>query len=95
MINGWLVKKSPKGLRPRIHGWKSKIDQSNKRWAIYTSHFMTEQDWWCHITAVIDCGDRSIVGWRTPKSGKAGTAAAALEDALISTNPDILGLKLR
>jgi transposase InsO family protein len=35
------------------------------------------------ITAVIDCCDRSIVGWRVSKSGKAKVAAAALEDALI------------
>ena len=58
------------------------------------SHFMTKKDGWCHITAVIDCCDRSIVGWRVSKSGKAKVAAAALEDALIKRRPK-RGLKLR
>jgi putative transposase len=93
-IKGWLMKKRPKGLRPRVRAWKSQTDQPNKRWAIDTSHFMTAQDGWCHITAVIDCCDRTIVGWRASRSGKAGIAAAALEDALIRRNPGS-GLKLR
>ncbi len=43
---------------------------------------------------VIDCFDRSIVGWRVSKSGKASVAAAALEDAIIKRRPKT-GLKLR
>ncbi len=58
------------------------------------SHFMTKKDGWCHITAVIDCCDRTIVGWRVSKSGKASVAAAALEDAIIKRRPKP-GLKLR
>lgn len=58
------------------------------------SHFMTKKDGWCHITAVIDCCDRSIVGWRVSKSGKAEVAAAALEDAILKRRPKA-GLKLR
>ena len=58
------------------------------------SHFMTKKDGGCHITAVIGCCDRSIVGWRVSKSGKAKVAAAALEDALIRRRPKP-GLKLR
>lgn len=34
------------------------------------------------LTAIIDCCDRTIVGWRLSRSGIAGVAAAALEDAL-------------
>ncbi len=37
----------------------------------------------CHLTAVIDCCDRSIAQWRLSSSSKADVAAAALEDALI------------
>ena len=39
-------------------------------------------DGWCHLTAIIDCWDRTIVGWRLSKTGVAKVAAAALEEAL-------------
>ena len=86
--------KRPKGMRPRVEGWNSKTTKPDVRWAVDMSHFMTRKDGWCHITAVIDCCDRSIVGWRVSKSGKASVAAAALEDAIIKRRPKP-GLKLR
>lgn len=91
---GWIMNKRPKGMRPRVQQWKSEVDRSNRRWAIDTSHFPTERDGWCHITALIDCCDRSIVGWRVSNSGKADVAVAALEDALIRRRPS-WGLELR
>lgn len=93
-LMGWSMKKRPKGLRPRVAGWKSATNKPNQRWAIDTSHFMAQRDGLCHITAIIDCCDRKIVSWRVPKSGKADIAAAALEDAYIRWNP-LPGLKLR
>jgi Integrase core domain len=54
----------------------------NERWAIDTTHLFCGRDGWCHLTAIIDCCDRTIVGWRLARSGIAGVAAAALEDAL-------------
>lgn len=47
------------------------------------THIFTSKDGWCHLVATIDCCDRYLVGWRFPKSGKAGFSAGALEDALI------------
>jgi len=91
---GWIMAKRPKGLRPRVHGLRSRIDRPDRRWAIDTTHFSTRRDGWCHMTAIIDCCDRTIVGWRISRSGKAAIAAAALEDALIRRNPGA-GLILR
>lgn len=93
-LKGWTMKKRPSGMRPRAKGWKSATHMPNHRWAIDTSHFSTEKDGWCHITAVIDCCDRQIVGWRVSKSGKADVAAAALEDAIVRRRPKP-GLRLR
>jgi putative transposase len=93
-LKGWVLNKKPRGMRPRVLAWRSRTDEPNRQWAIDTSHFFTQRDGWCHITAVIDCCDRSIVGWRISRSGKAQIAAAALEDALIRRNPSP-GLKLR
>jgi hypothetical protein len=47
-----------------------------------TTHLFTSRDRWCHLTAIIDCCGRTIVGWRLSRSGNAQVAASALEDAL-------------
>mgnify|MGYP006299539909 CR=1 FL=1 len=80
-LNNWQVMKKPKGHRPRAKGWMSRTTAPNLRWAIDTTHIFTKNGW-CHLTAIIDCCDRDIVGWRLSNSGKAIVAAAALEDAL-------------
>lgn len=80
--NGWQVRQRPQGQRPRVQGWVSQAARPNERWAIDTTHLFCGDDGWCHLTAIIDCCDRSIVGWRLSRSGIAGIAAAALEDAL-------------
>lgn len=46
------------------------------------------------MTAVIDCCDRSILGWRISYSGKTKVAVAALEDAFTLRKP-APGLLLR
>jgi putative transposase len=80
--NGWQVRQRPHGKRPRVQGWVSRTSRPNERWAIDTTHLFCGRDGWCHLTAIIDCCDRTIVGWRLARSGIAGVAAAALEDAL-------------
>ena len=91
---GWSMHKRAKGFRPRTGSWRSATAQPNQQWAIDTTHFSTQHDGWCQITAVIECCDRMIVGWRISRSGKADIAAAALDDALIRRNPPP-GLLLR
>lgn len=81
-LNNWQVQKKPKGHRPRVKGWGSRISTPNSRWAIDATHIFCGYDGWCHLTAIIDCCDRSIVGWRLSRSGVAKIAAGALEDAL-------------
>ena len=81
-LNQWQVRQRPQGQRPRVQGWASRATRPNERWAIDTTHLFCGRDGWCHLTALIDCYDRTIVGWRLARSGIAGVAAAALEEAL-------------
>jgi putative transposase len=81
-LHGWQVWQRPQGQRPRVAGWTSRTTRPNTRWAIDTTHLFCGRDGWCHLTAIIDCCDRTIVGWRLSRSGIADIAAAALEDAL-------------
>ncbi len=81
-LNGWQVRQRPQGHRPGVQGWVSRATRPNERWAIDTTHLFTQQDGCCHLTAILDCCDRTIVGWRLSRSGVAGVAAAALEEAL-------------
>jgi putative transposase len=39
---------------------------------------------WLTLALVIECHTRELLGWRLSRSGRASTAAAALEQALIS-----------
>ena len=81
-INNWQCSKRYRGLKPRVKSWKSRTTESNIRWAIDMTHIHTSSGL-CHLTAVIDCCDRSILGWRLSSSSKASVAAGALEDAII------------
>jgi putative transposase len=80
--NGWQLRQMPRGKRPRAAGWRSVAEKPNQRWAVDATHVFCGRDGWCHLTAIIDCCDRAIVGWRLSKTGVAKVAAAALEDAL-------------
>ena len=102
-VNGWQVRKKPQGRRPRVKGWRSVAQSPNERWAIDATHIFSGQDGWCHLTAlidltaIIDCCDRSIVGWRLSRAGVSKIAAAGLEDALRdrSIDPSSVDLTLR
>lgn len=95
--NSWQVQRKPKGHRPRAKGWVSRVATPDTRWAIDATHIFCGHDGWCHLTALIDCCDRTIVGWRLSRSGVAKIAAAALEDALRlrSIKPGAQELQLR
>ena len=96
-VNGWQVRKKPQGRTPRRKGWRSVAQSPNERWAIDAPHIFFGQDGWCHLTAIIDCCDRSIVGWRLSRTGVSKIAAAGLEDALRdrSIDPSSVDLTLR
>ena len=80
--NGRQLRQMPRGKRPRAAGWRSVAERPNQRWAVDATHVFCGRDGWWHLTAIIDCCDRAIVGWRLSKTGVAKVAAAALEDAL-------------
>lgn len=86
--NGWQVRKRAKGHRPRARGMRSRAEAINERWAIDTTHVFCGRDGWCHLTAIIDCCSRRILGWRFSSSGIADVAAAALEEALRTAGID-------
>src|SRR5690606_9916727 len=76
--------------RPRrpAQGWTPRSSKPNERWAVDATRVFCGRDGWCHLTAIIDCWDRNIVGWRLSKTGVAKVAAATLEDALRSRKID-------
>ncbi|HSW47710.1 MAG TPA: IS3 family transposase [Candidatus Saccharimonadales bacterium] len=95
-LNHWQINRHKKGNRPRVLGSISRTKEPNMRWAIDTTHLFCGRDGWCHLTAIIDCCDRQIVGWRLSDRGVADVAAAALEDAVKSRSINMIhGLILR
>jgi len=56
---------------------------SDVRWAIDLTHVYCGADGWGHLTPIIDCCDREIVGWEFSLRGRTREAERALEEACL------------
>lgn len=83
-IKGWQVRKRPTGARPRIEALPSVAEKPNERWSTDLARVWAGKDGWCTLALVMDCHTRELLGWHLSRSGKATTAASALEHALIA-----------
>lgn len=83
-LKGWQVRKRPLGQRPRIEAKVSRADGPDQRWATDLCRVWGGKDGWLSLALVIDCGTRQLLGWHLSRTGKASTASAALEQALIT-----------
>lgn len=83
-LKGWQVRKRKKGFRPRAQSMISRTEQPDIRWSTDLARIFCGKDKWCTLALVIDCCTRELLGFRLSKSGKAKTAEAALEEALIN-----------
>jgi len=79
----WQVRQRPIGFRPRIQALPSVAQAPNQRWATDLCRVWAGNDRWLVLALVIDCCTRELLGWHLSRSGKASTATAALEQALI------------
>lgn len=83
-LRGWQVRKRPVGFRPRIEALPSVAQAPNERWSTDLARVWGGKDGWLTLALVMDCHTRELLGWHLSRSGKASTAAAALEHALIA-----------
>ena len=83
-LMGWQVRKRAVGARPRIQALPSVAQAPDERWATDLCRIWGGRDGWLTPALVIDCYTRQLLGWQLSRSGKASTAAAALEQALIA-----------
>ena len=85
-LKGWLVHQRPCTPRPRVRGWRSQTAASNQRWAMDVTHIPCGADGWAHLTTVIDCHDREVIGcageprrrsgrWKRPACSGSGRCA--------------------
>lgn len=83
-LQGWQVRKRAVGHRPRIEALPSVARAPDVRWATDLCRVWGGRDGWLTLALVMDCHTRQVLGWQLSRSGKATTAAAALEQALIT-----------
>ena len=83
-LKRWLVHQRTATPRPRVQSRRSRTMQSNHRWAMDVTHVPCGQDGWGHLTAVIDCHDREIIGYEFALRGRAKEAERALESACLA-----------
>lgn len=80
----WLITQRETTPRPRVQKKRSRTEQSNERWAMDITHVDCGADGWGHLTAVIDCHDRELVGVEFALRGRAQEAERALEMACLA-----------
>ncbi len=83
-LKGWQVRKRPIGQRPRVQALPSRAEAPNRRWSTDLCRVWAGRDGWATVALVMDCHTRELLGWHLSRSGKATTAVAALEQALIT-----------
>jgi putative transposase len=83
-LKGWQVKKRPVGFRPRIEALPSVALAPDERWSTDLCRVWAGRDGWAVLAVVMDCHTRELLGWHLSRSGRARTAEAALEQALIA-----------
>jgi putative transposase len=83
-LHGWQVRKRAVGQRPRIEAKVSATQRPDERWATDLCRVWGGRDGWLVLALVIDCYTRQLLGWHLARTGKATTAGAALEQALIT-----------
>lgn len=83
-IKQWLMHQRTRTPRPRAQRLRSRTPRSDLRWAMDVTHIPCGQDGWGHLTAVIDCHDREIIGYEFALRGRAKEAERAIEAACLS-----------
>lgn len=83
-IKQWLVHQRVRTPRPRAQRLRSRALASNQRWAMDVTHIPCGDDGWGHLTAVIDCHDREIIGYEFALRGRAKEAERAIEAACLA-----------
>ena len=83
-IKQWLVHQRTRTPRPRAQRLRSRTPRSDQRWAMDVTHIPCGQDGWGHLTAVLDCHDREIIGYEFALRGRAKEAERALEAACLT-----------
>ena len=83
-LKQWLLHHRTRTPWPRAQRLRSRATQSNQRWAMDVTHIPCGPDGWGHLTAVIDCHDREIVGYEFALRRRAKEAERALEVACLA-----------
>jgi len=78
-IKGWQVRK-----RPCIEAVPSAATAPIERWSTDLCRVRAGRNGWTTLAPVIDCQTREWLGWHLSRSGRATTAASALEHVLIN-----------
>lgn len=83
-LRGWQChRRLHKSCYPRVQVSSSIAAYSNQRWATDFTCVWTKYDGLIYVNEVIDCADRSVVGFCINKHCSATEAAWALEDACL------------
>lgn len=83
-LKGWFCNQRTSTPRPRAQSMRSQASHSDLRWAMDLTHIPCGRDGWGHLSVVIDCHDREVIGFEFALRGRAREAERALENACLA-----------
>jgi putative transposase len=83
-LKHWTLRHRPVGRRPRAEKRVSIAERPDERWATDLAYVPCGRDGHAVFAPVIDSCTREVLGWELAPTGRAATAARALEDALLA-----------
>ena len=83
----WGLQKPQRPKHPKAQGRPFTIDGPNQLWQTDLTSVWCGEDGWSYFTAVIDCYDRSILGWVFTRRCRAIDVIGAMEQAWATTWP--------
>jgi putative transposase len=63
LLQAWGFSRRLRRPRPKAQGRPFDVRRPNQLWQTDLTSLWCGEDGWCYLTAVIDCFDRSILGW--------------------------------
>lgn len=87
LLRAWGFGRRRLKPHPKAQGRPFDISASNELWQTDLTSVWCGEDGWAYFTAVIDCYDRSILGWCFTRRCRALDVEEAMRDAWASTWP--------
>jgi putative transposase len=87
LLSAWGFSRRPRRPHPKRQGRPFHITRPNQLWQTDLTSLWCGEDGWCYFTAVIDCFDRSVLGFVLTRRCRTKDVSPAVAKAFSATWP--------